>query len=243
MPCPNKVDIIQVVNINSIFASAKDTIMKTLTFAILAFAIVLAGCEDPAANKPKASTSEPTANTNNTVPPQAPTGKGETLALTPDNSKVLFTGSKVTGKHDGGFTRFKGTINLVNGKASESGVAVEIETASVFTNEEKVTGHLKTADFFDVEKFPKASFTSTKIAPDTTKGADSYTVTGDFELHGVKKTISFPATIKVGADDVSVNSEFSINRKDFGIVYAGQADDLIRDGVVIKLDLKSPRKK
>jgi len=43
--------------------------------------------------------------------------------------------------------------------------------------------------------------------------------------------------------DVAVESEFSINRKDFGIVYAGKADDLIRDDVVIRLNLKSPRKK
>jgi polyisoprenoid-binding protein YceI len=68
-------------------------------------------------------------------------------------------------------------------------------------------------------------------------------VVGDLELRGVRKSVTFPATIVVTPADVSVNSEFSINRKDFGIVYAGKADDLIRDDVVIKLDLKTPRKK
>ncbi|HEV8592276.1 MAG TPA: YceI family protein, partial [Pyrinomonadaceae bacterium] len=173
----------------------------------------------------------------------APAAKGEELAIDPQNSKVLFTGSKVTGKHEGGFKQFKGTINLVNDKAAESSVSVDIETPSVFTDTEQLTGHLKSADFFDVEKYPKASFASTKIEPDAAKGADNYTVTGDLELHGQKKTITFPATIKVAADTVEVNAEFSINRKDFGILYAGKADDLIRDDVVIKLDLKTPRKK
>jgi polyisoprenoid-binding protein YceI len=71
----------------------------------------------------------------------------------------------------------------------------------------------------------------------------THTITGNFDLHGVKKSISFPATIQVAADSVSANAEFSINRKDFGINYPGKADDLIRDGVVIKLTLKVPRKK
>jgi polyisoprenoid-binding protein YceI len=62
-------------------------------------------------------------------------------------------------------------------------------------------------------------------------------------LHGVKKTISFLATITVGADAVSGTAEFVINRKDFGIVYPGHTDDLIRDEVVLKLSLKAPRKK
>ena len=95
----------------------------------------------------------------------------------------------------------------------------------------------------DVEKFPKATFNSTKIVHDASGSADAYTVTGNFDLHGVKKAITFPATIQVSQDDVTVKSEFTINRKDFGIMYAGKADDLVRDGVVIRLDIKAPKKK
>jgi polyisoprenoid-binding protein YceI len=155
---------------------------------------------------------------------------------------VLFTGSKVSGKHDGGFNTFTGTIDLVGGKPEESSVKIDIETSSVFTDADGLTKHLQTGDFFEVAKFPRAAFTSTKIVPDPTKGANSYTVTGDLELRGVRKSVTFPATITVTPADVSVDSEFSINRKDFGIVYAGKADDLIRDDVVIKLDLATPRK-
>jgi polyisoprenoid-binding protein YceI len=217
--------------------------MKNLGLAILLFTGFLAACEDPAANKAKALTgnaSTPASNSQAAAPAPA---KGESLAITSDNSKVLFTGSKVTGKHEGGFKQFSGTINLVNEKPQESTVKVDIEAASVFTDTDDLTKHLQTGDFFEVEKFPKASFVSTSISPDPAKGENNYTVVGDLELRGVRKSVTFPATIVVTPADVSVNSEFSINRKDFGIVYAGKADDLIRDDVVIKLDLKTPRKK
>lgn len=223
--------------------------MKYLTMAILTISIMSAACEDPAANKTKATVAEPSANsagnsgagiTNSAVPIAS---KGEALPINSENSKLEFTGSKVTGKHEGGFKNLSGTIDLVNNKAEQSSVRVEIDTVSVFADDEKLTGHLRSPDFFDVEKFPKASFSSTNIVSDTSKGADHFTVTGDFALHGVTKSITFPAVIKVEDSAVSVNAEFSINRKDFGIVYAGKADDLIRDDVVIRLNLSAPRKK
>ena len=74
-------------------------------------------------------------------------------------------------------------------------------------------------------------------------GGGNYNVAGNFELHGIKKSITFPATIQVAPDSVAVNAEFAINRRDFGLVYPGKADDLIRDGVVIKLTVKVPRAK
>src|SRR5262245_42229655 len=102
--------------------------MKTLAFSILSLAIFLTACEDPAANKTKAQTSNSTTNTathtqasNATAAP----AKSESLALTPDNSKVQFTASKVTGHHDGGFNKFTGTIDLVNEKPDASKVSVD----------------------------------------------------------------------------------------------------------------------
>ena len=215
--------------------------MKKLGLVILSFSIFLMACEDPAANKAKAVTSNATPAVNSQAAPPA-AAKGESLAITSENSKVLFTASKVTRKHEGGFKQFSGAIDLVNDKPEESSVKVDIEASSVFTDTDDLTKHLQTGDFFDVGKYPKASFASTKIVADAAKGANNYTVTGDLELRGVKKSVTFPATITVSPTEVAVNSEFSINRKDFGIVYAGKADDLIRDDVVIKLDLKAPRK-
>lgn len=212
--------------------------MKKILFIVLSLTLFTAACEDPAANKTKATTTNTTTNSAANT-----TTDGTKLPITPENSKIEFTGSKVTGKHDGGFKQFSGNINLVDEKPEASQVSVEIDMTSVFTDADGLTEHLKTADFFDVEKYPKATFVSTKIVPDAAKGANSYTVTGDFELHGTKKSITFPATITVNVAEVAVNTEFAVNRKDFGIIYAGKTDDLIRDDVVIRLDLKAPRKK
>jgi polyisoprenoid-binding protein YceI len=228
--------------------------MNKLVLGILSLSVFLtASCEDPAANKPKAQMTASTNTATNSTANAANSGttntaapmqvKGTALPISPENSKVEFTGSKVTGKHDGGFKNFKGTIDLVNNKPEESQVSVEIDVNSMFTDDDKLTEHLKTADFFDAPQFPKASFVSTKIVPDAAKGAGNFTITGDFDLHGQKKSITFPAKIEVKDDKVEVNAEFSINRKEFGIAYAGKSDDLIRDDVVIRLDLESPRKK
>lgn len=205
-------------------------------FLVILFALVVFGCSDPAANKPKASVG-------NAAPESsAPKTGGETLTISPENSKVDFVAAKVTRSHNGSFKQFSGTIDLINESVEQSIVTINIDAASVATDDDQLTAHLKTADFFDVAKNPKATFVSTKIEPNTANGA-THTITGNFDLHGVKKSISFPATIQLAPDSLSANAEFSINRKDFGINYPGKADDLIRDGVVIKLTIKVPRKK
>ena len=208
------------------------TIATLILFALLTF-----GCANPAANKPKATIANAAPESSSAKPANA-----ETLVISPENSKVEFVAAKVTRSHNGSFKQFAGTIDLVNNKVESSRVTIDIQTPSVLTDEPDLTKHLQTPDFFDVAKYPKATFTSTKIEAVNTGGA-THSVTGNFELHGVKKSIAFPATIAVTPDSVSVNAEFAINRQDFRLVYPGKADDLIRDGVVIKLTLKVPRAK
>jgi polyisoprenoid-binding protein YceI len=154
------------------------------------------------------------------------------LAINPSNSKIEFVGAKVTRSHDGGFTDFAGTVELAE-PIEQSRVEVTIQTASLYADEEKLTKHLKSPDFFDVEKFPTATFRSTEIK----KEGEGHIIAGDLTLHGVTKRISFPATVEVTSSTVSAKAEFSINRQDFAIAYAGMPDDLIRDRVVIKLSL------
>jgi len=208
-----------------------------LTGALIILAALTYGCADPAANKTKATVSN--AKSESATP--QPAG-GEKLVITPENSKVEFVAAKVTRSHNGSFKQFTGTIDLAPNSIEASRVTIDIDTGSVVTDEDALTAHLKTPDFFDVAKFPKATFVSSKIEPGNT-ASTTHEVTGNFDLHGMKKSITFPATIHVTPESVTVDAEFSINRKDFGIVYAGKADDLIRDGVVIKLTIKVPRGK
>ncbi|HAB16177.1 MAG TPA: hypothetical protein DCE44_06985, partial [Verrucomicrobiales bacterium] len=63
--------------------------------------------------------------------------------------------------------------------------------------------------------------------------------TGNLNLHGVTKSISFPATVQLAPDAVTLKAEFAINRRDFNINFPGMPNDLIRDNVVLNLDIKA----
>lgn len=212
----------------------------SLLFPALLAASLVTGCNDPTKDKSKAQTGEAVA-TATAAASAAPAAPGATeLKFDQSNSKITWVGSKVTGKHDGGFGTFKGTVNLVDGNPEKSSVTAEIDTASVTSDAEKLTGHLQSPDFFDVAKFAKVTFTSTGVTKGGDKGA-THTITGNLDLHGVKKSISFPANVTVSGDKVDVTGEFSLNRKDFGINYPGKQDDLIRDDVLVKLDIHAKK--
>jgi len=206
-----------------------------ISMVILSALLLVVGCADPAADKSKAVTREASS-----ASPQTNVA-GEKYSITPQNSKIEFVGSKVNGSHHGSFKQFSGTVEYA-GQPEKSRVNITIDMNSVTTDADGLTKHLQTPDFFDVAKFPQATFTSTEIKPGGEKGA-SHTVTGNLQLHGVTKSVTFPATIAVAPDGVTVQSTFAINRKDFGINYAGAADNLIRDDVVLTLNVKGEKAK
>ena len=212
--------------------------MKTITStSLLLGVLLLAACADPSENVPAASVSTNSSSTTAATPPPPPSNAAaKAYAITADNSKVEFTGSKVTGKHDGGFKQIQGEVHASGNTVAHA--KVTIDTTSLYSDNDRLTGHLKGADFFDVQKFPTAVFETTSISG----SGDSATVKGNLTLHGVTKEISFLAKIDVKDDAVTVKAEFSINRQDFGIKYAGKPDDLIRDGVVLRLDVKATPK-
>ncbi|MDQ2921320.1 MAG: YceI family protein, partial [Acidobacteriota bacterium] len=196
--------------------------------------LLVCSCANPATDKPKAVTSEAAP-----VSSSSPAASVDKYLITPDTSKIEFDASKVTGSHHGSFEKFSGSIDYA-GQPEKSHVIITIDTASVTTDTPDLTKHLKTADFFDVAKYPQARFESTEIKAGGEKGA-THTVTGNLQLHGVTKSITFPATIVVSHGVTTVDSTFVINRKDFGINYAGAADNLIRDEVVLKLHVQATK--
>lgn len=205
------------------------------TFPSLALALSLSACNtNPTAGKTQAKTSEAVSP----APAPAPTSVTSTIPLTKASGSIGFVGAKVTDKHEGSFGDYSGSITVVDSSVEKSSVTVKIEMKSLSVEPEKLKGHLMSADLFDVEKFPTAEFSSTKIAP---AEGGKYQVTGNLTLHGVTKSIVFPATIALSPEGAAVSAEFGINRKDFGIVYPGMPDDLIKDDVLIKLDLKAKK--
>jgi polyisoprenoid-binding protein YceI len=206
------------------------TIMNpTLFLGASLIALGLVACENPADKTTKAAVKEAVAKDDSG--PQS----GVKYAFT-EASKVGFIGSKVTGSHHGGFKDFTGYFTVKDGKPVGNEHRVVIDMNSTWADNEKLTGHLKSPDFFDVEKFPQATFDVTELQ-ETSPG--HYTVSGNFTLHGVSKNISFPATVTQSGDTVNIDAKFNINRKDFAINYPGKVDDLIRDEVVIELDLEA----
>jgi polyisoprenoid-binding protein YceI len=201
--------------------------------SLLSLLMLVAACNNPASEVNKAVTGEAQKATS----PQTTAGASQ-YAITPQNSKIEFVGSKVTGSHNGSFEKFNGEIHYTNDDPAQSHVAITIDASSVKADDPKLTEHLKTADFFDVAKFPDAKFESTAIKAGGEKGA-THTVTGNLTLHGVTKSVTFPATISVTADTATVDADFAINRKDFGINYPGAQDNLIRDDVVMRLRLRA----
>jgi polyisoprenoid-binding protein YceI len=211
-----------------------------LASALLAFgmaSVALTGCDDPAKGKSKATTGEAVTTTAQSANAAQSAAK---YTFDQSTSKVTFVGSKVTGKHDGGFNTFKGTVDVVDGAPEKSKVTVDIDADSITTDTEKLTGHLKSPDFFDTKANPKATFVSTEIKKGGEKGA-SHTVTGNLTIKGITKSVTFPATVNVAGDNASVDAEFAINRRDFSLNYAGMPNDLIRDDVLIKLAIKAKK--
>ncbi len=148
------------------------------------------------------------------------------LKLDGKNTKVGFVGTKPEGKHEGGFKTVSGAVSYDASDLTSTEISLTIDVGSIWSDDEKLTGHLKSPDFFDVRKFKDASFTSTQV----TKGAAAgeYKVTGDFTLRGVKKSITFPAKIAVKDGALTLSSNFTIDRADYGMTYgAGKIDDAV----------------
>src|SRR5687768_3613034 len=132
----------------------RSSALATILFALL---LVCACATNPASNQPRAVTSDaaPASGT-------SPAAQGTKYRITPENSKIQFVGSKVTGKHNGAFEKFSGTIDYT-GQPENSKVTITMETDSLTTDTPDLTKHLKTADFFEVAKYPEAKFESTQI--------------------------------------------------------------------------------
>ncbi len=143
-----------------------------------------------------------------------------------------------------GFVKLSsGEVHLNNG-VLESGNFVADFTSfeSTDLNESpedkaKLDGHLKSADFLDVEKFPNATFEITAVKP-LTEGDYNTEISGNLDFRGTPKNITFRANVTVEGDKVTIKSEeFAINRQDFGITFAGGGGAIIKDEVILQADI------
>ena len=198
-----------------------------------AASLAIVSCENPADKTTSATVSEAVAVA--PADPAAEAAKGVRYTFTPE-SEILFVGSKVTGSHNGGFKKFSGSFTVADGALVGTGQKVVIDMDSIWSDNDDLTAHLKNEDFFDVKKHPESTFELTGLKQ---LSEGTFEVSGNLTLTGTTKNITVPASAAVSGDKARIDAKFDINRKDFGIVYAGKADDLIRDEVVIELKLEA----
>lgn len=156
-------------------------------------------------------------------------------------SKVRFVGAKVTADHEGTFADFDGALTLgEDGKPSKLELTVKVDSMQIEPAD--LHKHLLSPDFFDAAQFPESSFVSSSIKEAAGDGGSTHEITGDLTLHGKTNTITFPAKVEITDASATGNAEFKIDRKLWGIEYPGMKDDLIKDEVLLSLQLSFPRK-
>jgi polyisoprenoid-binding protein YceI len=169
----------------------------------------------------------------------AATGRAETYNVDKAHSEVTFSVRHMGVSRVGGrFNDVSGTIDGDPKKPEAASVSFNVKTASVDTNQEGRDKHLKSPDFFDVDKFPEITFKSSKIAA---KGTGKYDVTGTLTMHGVSKEITLPVTMAGpvsdgrGGQKVGFETATTLNRKDYGITWNKALD---AGGVVVSEEVQ-----
>ena len=174
----------------------------------------------------------------------------ETFTIDAAHSDASFRVKHLMSNVKGSFGELAGTIEVNRDNPAASSVDFTINTASIDTANDNRDKHLRSADFFDVEKFPQITFKSTKIAPAGTK--DVYNVTGNLTMHGVTRQIVLPVTFlgfakdPWGNDRAGFEIETTLNRKDFGLNWNKALDQggfLLGEDVRVSIALEAVKNK
>jgi polyisoprenoid-binding protein YceI len=162
-----------------------------------------------------------------------------------DHSGVSFSIRHFVSNVSGRFRDFAGLIRYDKANPAASSVEFTVKAASIDTTNNDRDEHLRSADFFDVQKFPSLTFTSTKIVP---KDATTLDVTGNLTLHGVTKPVTFPisllGTVKTPkGEKAGFETTFKIDRKEYGIVWNHILDSgpVLGDDVKITIEIEADR--
>jgi len=175
------------------------------------------------------------------APVPVPMKEGK-VELTPKNSTVQFIGTHIGPEPNPRicyFTKFKGVLTIEAATKAPQSAELDIESPSLITPIGRLTGHLQSPDFFDVEQFPKATFKTTKIEA-TDAAAGKYKITGDLTIRDVKKSISFPTVVKVTDAGAVLMSKFKLKRSELGLTFG---PDRIVEEVAMTITVGKPTPK
>lgn len=205
--------------------------MKKLVLFSAAAAMVLASCVSNPDGK-KADTTDSVETTDQVV--------GNVYTVDAAQSTLVWTGAKVTGQHEGTVDIKSGELHVNEGAVSGGKFVLDMNTINTTDLEgewkDKLDGHLKADDFFDVANNPEASFEITSVTAGAVEGGIA--IAGNLTIKGVSKNITFDANVEELTDAiVKVSADFNIAREDWGVNYAGQQDDLISKEINFKVTL------
>lgn len=147
----------------------------------------------------------------------------------------------------GSFKSFEATVHADPEDLTSAEIDFTIDVSSIDTRDEGRDNHLRSADFFDVEQFPKITFKATNT---TSKGGNEYDMTGDMTVHGITKPVTFHVTFEGagknpwGAEVAGFTASTTINRKDFGLSWNAALETggvLVSEQVKINLELQAAK--
>jgi polyisoprenoid-binding protein YceI len=178
--------------------------------------------------------------------PSTTTAAVPTWAIDPAHSVVeLAVKHMMFSTVKGRFANVAGTIVLDEANLSASSVSAEIDAASIDTGESQRDGHLRSADFLDVENFPTITFRSTGVVP---RGGSRFVLVGDLTIRGVTQEVSLEAelvgkgTDPWGGQRAGFAATTAINRKEFGLAWNQALETggvLVSDQVKISLEIQA----
>jgi polyisoprenoid-binding protein YceI len=168
----------------------------------------------------------------------------ETYKFDPSGSTIGFTVHQFLGTTHGKFTRFNGKIDIDREHPENSSVTAQIDVRSIDTHIKKRDDHLRSPEFFDVEKFPQMTFKSRNVKR---TGPQSGDILGDLTMHGVTRPITLHVKLLTPVNDTSrtrwaVTTE-PISRRDFNLMFAQAAEAVsgIGQTVAISIEIQAKR--
>lgn len=161
--------------------------------------------------------------------------QAEELTLDKDGSKIEFVGTKPDGKHNGGFKKFEVAAIADFENPGRSSINIQIDATSLWSDDEKLTNHLKSPDFFDVRKHPSITFESTEIVPGD--GEDhKATIKGSMQMLGKSVELDVPAEAIVTDETIELTANFEIDRTKWGMEYGqGKVNNTVKISAKLKL--------
>ena len=169
---------------------------------------------------------------------------GETYKFDQARSAIGFSVHQYLGTTHGKFTRFNGKIDIDREHPENSSVVAKIDVASIDTRIQKRDNHLRSPEFFDVEKYPEITFKSRNV---TRTGAQSGDIAGDLTMHGVTRPVTLHVKLLTSPDDTrqtrwAVTTE-PLKRRDFNLMFSQGAEAIsgISQTVAVNIEIEATR--